>query len=114
MPPRDRDTRRARKSESEWDESATDDEYSEAYDDLTGNANDVLPDWSGQDQAAYPQSQTQGRSRPRPTYEPQAAPPPRRRSTAPLPELSKNLQRQEPPLTEPRRSTARSSQARPP
>jgi hypothetical protein len=114
MPPRDPDTRRGRNPEPEWDESDTDDDYSEAYDDLTGNANDVLPDWSGQDQAAYPQSQTQGRSRSQPTFEPQAAPPPRRRSTAPLPELLKNLQRQEPPLTEPRRSTARSGQVRPP
>jgi hypothetical protein len=112
MSPRDRDTRRGRYPEPEWDEYASEAELGE-YEDPTGFAGDDLPDWSGQEQPANQRRPGQPRSTSQPRQGSQPTPAPRRRSTAPLPELSRSMQREEQPLTDPRRSSTRPSQPRP-
>jgi hypothetical protein len=107
MAPRDRT--RGRYPDPQWDEYAAEDEYAEAYQEPADLLEEDLPDWDVQDQSAYRRSQQARPSRPRSEYGGEPQPSPRRRSTSPLPELSRNL-----PSTEKRGPATRQPQSRQP
>jgi hypothetical protein len=109
MAPRDRDRTRERYPDPQWDENAAEGAYSEAYEDPAGFLEEDLPDWGAQNQPPNRRAKQSRASRQRPEVDLEPQPAPRRRSTSPLPELSRNL-----PTSEQRRPITRQFQPRQP